>query len=190
MDFDIDLEERRKEAAAVIAKRKALAANIAELKAKREAERPKVIANQEAAINERQKALASLKAADDHLLAAGLARDRLFIDGQRIEWLECGLAAEAAPEIDVFITWCRDDVTATRAALDVRHNRKKHFVTGEITFTVAFSNEDSVSARIAALGAAIERAELLKLEPDQGRMDKRLAEIRKSIPSIQSAKAV
>lgn len=191
MEFDIDLEERRKEAAQNIAKRQASAASIAELKAKQAAEYPVAIANQEAAIAEHRKAHASLMAAAERLRRANLACERIsLIDGQRILALEGELAADATPEIGVFIAWCREDMTATRAKLDVRHNRHKHFVTGEITLTVAFSNEDSVSARLAGLTAAMERAELLKLEPDQGRMEKRLAEIRKTIPAVQAAKSV
>ena len=191
MEFDIDLEERRKKAAQNIAKRQALAASIAELKAKQAVDRSKALAIRDAALEADLKAYDSWRAAVEQLRIANVALDIINgADNQRIGLFLGELIDGASPEIDVFIAWCREDVTATRAKLDIRRDRKKHFVTGEVTFPVAFTNEDSVAARLTALAAAMEQAELLKLEPDQGRIEKRLADIRKTIPAVQAAQSV
>jgi hypothetical protein len=169
------------------AERKLLADELSKLNDSAERDYPKIVAATEKAFAAFRDAEAKLQDAKNAALAANGARlaASARYTRRRAE-LEHELAQSASPLIAEFIVWCRDDMQATRRKFTSRSWDEKNQVTGA-RFPKSENNGASICARVAALFAAIEATNDMKLIADQSHVAAALEKIKADLPKVGGA---
>ncbi|MGC1861901.1 MAG: hypothetical protein WA733_12455 [Methylocystis sp.] len=100
--------------------------------------------------------------------------------------IEHELTQSASPLIAQFIEWARDEVIATRKKFSSRSWDEHHQITGK-RYPKSENNSAAVNARIAALNAAIEAANDMRLIADQSHVAAALETLKRSLPKVEGA---
>ena len=177
-----DAAERR------LAERKQIAAKLAELDARDAADYPRRTKAVDDAVAAAKAAEVAWRLAQDKARAASAAAsDASHGYVLRRASLEQELRGSADNEaIDGFVRDMRAGEEEARREHVGGYVQLVHKETGERILR-GFTNKHDVARRIAAIRAAIEEAERLRLSPDQRRVHVRLAELRAALPAIGPA---
>ncbi len=168
------------------AERKRIADELSMLNDSAERDYPKIVAAAERAAAAVRAAEAKLQEAKNAALAANGARlaASAKYTHRRAE-LEKELADSASPLIEVFVRWCRADMDATRRKFSSRSWEEKNVITGA-RFPRSLNNSAAISARVAALFAAIEAANDMKLIADQNHVAAAIEKIKAGLPRVDT----
>ena len=135
-----------------------------------------------ALVKEREAALWAARQAYDVAVAAKSTAS--FAYTRQRDLLEAELRESANPAIDAFVDEMRDALYATRKALGSVERVARNEVTNKSRHVV-ISNIESVNARVAAINAAIERAQELRVtEADQSVVPAKLETLRAGLPIV------
>lgn len=164
-------------------RRELLARDMAKLERDAERDFPKLNAAVETVAQEQRDAEAALwkiKLNGDAALSARSAASFTFT--REHSALERELIATAAPEITDFITeiWAQLQNPPTPT---LGYDVVKNPITGKRE-ELRSSNVAAIYNRLTALRAAAEKAEAMRLEPDQSNIVERLAHLRSTLPGI------
>ena len=176
------------EAARVVDERKRLVDALRALDAKAPSEFTKLDKAVTAAIADVRAAEIALKAANETLRLAGLAKSgaSLAYDSERLR-IEAALRdSPAAKQIDGFCSEMLDALYATSA----QHEGGYIFDTplgGGDHVRRGYTNWESVRARLDAIHRALAEAEALRLEADQSNLELALQALRAGLPAVKPA---
>ena len=178
-------EAESRHQAAIAARRRDLATERAALEKRAVADFRAHEAAQAKATEEHERAVAALRVAKANMgaLLAGRAAACHQFD-TRVNDIENELRETADPAIAAFIDELRDAIEVTLRTPPVHDvETLRNPATGEIR-TAARSQRVMPAQRAQALRDAIAAAEALRLEPDQDKVDDRLAALRARLPVI------
>jgi hypothetical protein len=181
----IGREVAQQEASKEIARRKALAADMARIRNVLEKEIPKHDARIAELMAAAKAAEAAVRKTYDSYNAALHAKSIFRLAHERDYALaELSLRnSGASSAIDEFLSLTIDDLDATRKKSTSIETVEENAATGKTTRRAA-SNAPSVAVRIRAIHAAREAAHDLRLAPDQHDVGARLAALRAGLPPV------
>ncbi len=174
--------------AEAVRKRKSIVAALAALDARADKESPALEKAVKAGIDGVREVEKALKAANDRLNAASLAKSAAnaiyTVERARLE----GLLREGCDEelLNAFRSEMLDELDAARKLHEGGWKQTVSPVSGH-TVMLGFTNKASVAARVAAIRAAMDEAEGLRLAVDQSAIPDRLAQLRAALPAIGRA---
>jgi hypothetical protein len=180
------------ETARVIAERKKLVARLAALDAKAAVDLPKLDKAIQAEIAATRASEAELRAQNEKLRLAGLAKSGAAIayDAER-QRIEAELRATPAGKIiDEFLREMRDEIDVTMKKHEggmFQELRPLARDPAERVLRHSFGNRASVSARLDAIHSATAEAERLRLAADQTDLAAKLEALRAGLPAVAGA---